>query len=366
MAEQGTDPKAAQASKPTEVPARTWKEVLIATWKEGDADNVPLISAGVAFYAFLAFVPLLTAFVLSYGLVAEPSSVVSHMQTLTQVMPRETASMIGDQLQGMTSTAGAKTGFALIIAIAIALYGASKGAGAIMTALNVAFEVEETRGFVKRTLIAFAMTAGAIVVLFLAIIAMAAMNFIEHLMPTAGGVVHVLFQLLAFALAAAAIMGLLAAIYRYGPNRPNAKWRWISPGSIVATLLWILATVGFGFYVSNFGNYNATYGSLGAVIVFLTWLYLTAYIVVMGAELNSELEERVGQQKVADPEAVGEPRPARSEPAPSDSPGVQSAAKAAPAGSATDPRPGLGELAWKWSAFAILLRIIPGRRAAAR
>ncbi len=366
MPEQGTDARAAQASNPTEVPARTWKQVLIATYKEGDADNVPLIAAGVAFYAFLAFVPLLTAFVLSYGLIAEPSSVVSHMQTLTQVMPQNAASIIGEQLQNMTTTAGAKTGFALILAIAIALYGASKGAGAIMTALNVAFEVEETRGFVKRTLIAFAMTGGAIVVLFLAILAISAMNFIEHVLPAAGGVVHVLLQVLAFALAAVGIGLLLAVIYRYGPNRPNAKWRWISPGSIVATLLWIIATAGFGFYASNFGNYNATYGSLGAVIVFLTWLYLSAYIVIMGAELNSELEERVGAEKVADPEAAGEARPSRSEAAPSDAPAPATPVKAAPARPAADPRPGIGELAWKWSAFAILLRFLPARRRIAR
>ena len=136
-----------------------------------------LISAGVAFYAFLAFVPLLTAFVLSYGLIAEPASVVRHMRTLTSVMPQNAAAMIGDQLMGMTESSGAKTGFALLLAIGIALYGASKGAGAILTALNIVYRDRRDRGFVKRTLLAFAMTVGAVLVLFLAILAISALQF---------------------------------------------------------------------------------------------------------------------------------------------------------------------------------------------
>lgn len=370
MATQGTDPQAAEAATPADIPPRTWKQILIATYKEGDDDNVPLIAAGVAFYAFLAFVPLLTAMVLSYGLVAEPSSVVSHMQTLTSVMPQSAAQIIGDQLQSMTSTSGAKTGFALILAIGIALYGASKGAGAIMTALNVAFEVKETRNFIKRTLIAFAMTAGALVVLFFAILAISAMNLIEDVLPSTGGVVHVLLQILFFGLAAASVALLLAIIYRYGPNRPEAKWVWISPGSAVATILWIVATAGFGFYVSNFGNYNATYGSLGAVIVFLTWLYLTAYIVIMGAELNSEMEARVGEATVTDEAAATQSSRAEqvgSEPAPSDKAGASRSVPPAPTAAAPGVAPpGNAALLGKRIAYALLLRVLGGGQRAGR
>lgn len=267
-----------------------WKRILIEAWKEAGEDNLELIAAGVAFYAFLAFVPLLTAFVLSYGLIAEPASVVRHMGTLTSVMPQNAAGIVGDQLQGMTESAGAETGLALFVAIAISVYGASKGATSIMTALNIVFEVGERRPFLRRMLMALAMTGGAILVLFLAILAISALNFLERLMPEAGGVLRLLLKLGFFALAAAAVALLLAVIYRYGPNRPDAPWRWITPGSALATIVWLAATLGFGLYVSNFGNYNATYGSLGAVIVFLTWLYLTAYIVLLGAELNATLE----------------------------------------------------------------------------
>mgnify|MGYP003576863826 CR=1 FL=1 len=290
------------ADSPAEIPLRSWKDILIATWKDASEDNLGLVSAGVAFYAFLAFVPLLSAFVLSYGLFAEPASVVSHIQTLTSVMPQNAAAIIADQLKSMTETSDARTGFALIAAIAIALYGASKGAAAIVTALNIVFEVEETRGFLMRTLMALVMTAGAVLVLFLAILAVSALNFLEEALPQLGGFSIPLIKSVAFLVARAAVILMLAIVYRYGPDRPDAQWRWITPGSVLATTVWLAATVGFGIYVSNFSDYNATYGSLGAVIVFLTWLYLTAYIVLLGAELNAIIELEVGRDETREHE----------------------------------------------------------------
>ena len=283
---------------------RGLKAIAVETWKEAGDDNLSLIAAGVAFYGFLALVPLLTAFVLSYGLVAEPQSVVRHMATLTALMPQNAAEIIGNQLRDMVETSRSETGFALLLAIAIALYGASKGAGAVVIALNVAFEVEESRGFVGRTLVALTMTGGAVVVLFLAILAISALNFLEDLLPDLGGATYYLLQGAFFLGAGSAVVLLLAVVYRYGPNRPDADWRWITPGSALATLIWLAATAGFGVYVSNFSNYNATYGSLGAIVVFLTWIYLSAYIVLLGAELNAVLEGRSGRTSpVSAPEA---------------------------------------------------------------
>jgi membrane protein len=286
------------ADDPTDIPPQGWKQILVATWKDAGDDHLDLVSAGVAFFAFLAFVPLLSAFVLSYGLIAEPASVVRHMETLTALMPADAAQMIGDQLVDMTETDNARTGFALALALALALYGASKGATGVMTALNIVYEVEEGRSFVRRNLAALAMTAGGVLVLFLAILAISAMNFLGALLPELGGVPRFLVNTMFFLAAAAAVLLLLAVIYRYGPNPPEAEWKWITPGSALATLVWLGATFGFGLYVANFGNYNATYGSLGAVIVFLTWLYLSAYIVLFGAELNSVVEIEVGRDEV--------------------------------------------------------------------
>ena len=337
-----------QARKPTDIPPPGWWNVLKRAWKESGEDHLEMLGAAVAFYAFSALVPLLTAFVLTYGLVAEPSSVVQHMQTLTSVMPAESAGLIGDQLKNMTEGAGTKTGFALIIALAIALYGASKGATSVMTALNMAYETKETRSFVARTAMAIGLVAGAVVVMLLAILAFSAMNFVEQLMPSFGGFGHFLVQALSFALAAVAVVTLLAVIYRYGPDRPNAKWRWITPGSILATVVWLIATLGFGFYVSNFGNYNATYGSLGAVIVFLTWLYLSAYIVLLGAEVNAVLE----QQVAANPKAT-DPEQPKSAPSPA-------AAPARPTGPDLEPE-SASSLAARFAAASVVAAVL-GRK----
>jgi membrane protein len=352
-------PEAAPAQKPSDIPPRGWKEVLKATWKEAGKDNISLVAAGVAFYAFTALVPLLTAFVLTYGLVAEPSSVVGHTQMLTNAMPEQSASIIGEQLKSMSETAGTKTGFALLIALAIALYGASKGAGSLMTGLNIAWGTRESRGFVKRTLLAIGMIAGAVVAMVGAILAMSAMNFLEELLPALGGVAHFFMKLLSFALAGALVMVVLAGIYRYGPDRPDAKWKWVTPGSVVATIVWVLATVGFGFYVSNFGSYNATYGSLGAVIVFLTWLYLTSYIILLGAEMNAVLEQEVAQAPQAEgaaPQAEGAAAQAREPAAPADP-------LAAPAINAhrQEPQPAsAGALALKFGVASLLSALLGG------
>ena len=351
MRGEGSAPPAVEKDSPADLPPRAWKDILLATWKEAGEDQLSLIAAGVAFYAFLAFVPLLSAFVLSYGLIAEPASVVTHMQALTSVMPQNAAEIVGDQLKSMTETGGGQKGLGLLIAIAIALYGATKGATSIMTALNIAYDVEETRSFIKKTAMSFAMTAGALVTMFLAIVAIAGSNALEAVLPSLSGITHVLIKVLLWGVAAAAVVLLLAAVYRYGPNRPETPWRWITPGSAVATVAWIAATAGFGLYVSNFGNYNATYGSLGAVLVFLTWLYLSAYIVLLGAELNSEIERRAAEAQPQKAEATATPAPNKSAPA--------------EAAAAT---PGISEIAWKRAAYGLLLTVLgrPRRPGAVR
>ncbi len=286
------------ADTPADIPAPGWWDVLKRTYGESTRDNVSIIGAGVAFYAFLAFVPLLGSLVLVYGLVAEPSSVVQHMQAMTSMMPADAAKIIGDQLMSVTQTAGSKKGFALLVALLLSIYGAMRGSTSIVTALNVVYNVEENRGFIKTTLISAALTVGALFALLLAVLGISVLGYVEHLLPFSSPLVHNILKIAFWIVAAAAISLLIALIYRYAPNRPTAKWAWITPGSVVATVLWLAATVGFGFYVANFGSYNATYGSLGAVVVFLTWLYLSAYILLMGGELNSEIEKQVAAQVV--------------------------------------------------------------------
>lgn len=289
----------ADAHTPAQIPATGWKQIAKRTWQEGNDDNVDLIAAGVAFYGFSAFVPLLAALVLTYGLVANPANVVEHVRSLTNVMPQDAARLIGEQLQAMVTSAGTSKGFGLLLALGIALWGAMKGATSMMTALNIAFDAQETRSYVKRTLGALALTAGAILALIVAIFAISAMTAMDSWLPFSSPAVHLLLRILFWMGAAAIVSVLIATLYRYGPSRPNPRWVWLTPGSILATLLWIAASLGFGIYVSNFGNYNATYGSLGAIIVFLTWLYLSAYIILMSAELNAETERQTDKDVTA-------------------------------------------------------------------
>jgi membrane protein len=288
------------AIEPVRWPAASqWRAVLVRTWKEAGDDNVGFLAAGVAFYAFLAFVPLLASVVLVYGLAADPQTVAEHIGKLFATLPRDAAALIADQLKSLTSSPQSSKGFGLAIALGLAIYGASKGASGVVTSLNIAYELKETRSFIKTTALALAMTVGGLLVLILAIGAISATAAIEHILPFSSPVVHFLFQALFWAVALAAVAAGLAAVYRFAPNRPEAPWVWVSPGSAVATLLWLLGTVGFGLYVSHFGSYNKTYGSLGGVVVFLTWLYLSAYILIMGGELNSELEREQAEEAKA-------------------------------------------------------------------
>ena len=295
MAQAATERSGAGAGSPAAIPPAGWFQILKRSYAESTKDNVNIVAAGVAFYAFLAFVPLLAALVLSYGLIADPTQVSGHIQGLTSMMPADAARLIGEQLISISQTATTKKGFGLLLALLLALYGAMRGATSIITALNIVYGVAEDRGFLKTSVLAALITVGAVVAMLAAMLAVSMLALIERLLPFSSPIVHTLLQILLWIGAAAAVSVIIALVYRYAPNRPKAKWAWLTPGSITATLLWIVATLGFGFYVTNFGSYNATYGSLGAVVVFLTWLYLTAYILLMGGELNSEIE------KVADP-----------------------------------------------------------------
>ena len=290
-----TDPKGRQADRPTDIPAPGWFDILKRTWNEAGEDNLNLIAAGVAFYFFLAFVPLLAALVLTYGLVADPATVMKHLQGLTQLLPADAARLIGEQLVSVTQAAQGEKGFGLLLALLLSLYGGMRGASSIITALNIVYEEEEGRGFIRTTLLAFLMTLGVVLVGVVGIIAVSVMGFVDNLLSGAGPAIHWLVRLLSWALATLLASLAIAAVYRYGPDRDEPKWRWLTPGSIIATLLWLVATLGFGFYVSNFGSYNATYGSLGAVVVLLMWLYLSSYVLLLGAELNAELEHQTAR-----------------------------------------------------------------------
>lgn len=284
--------KGRSAEKPSEIPAPGWKEIALRTWKEAGKDNVGIVAAGVAFYGFLALVPLMGAIVLTYGLFAEPATVLRHAGSITGMIPGEAGQLIGQQLISVVETSGGKKGLGLLVALAVAIWGARNAAGSVVTALNIAYEEEEKRGFIKVNLLAIGMTVGAVLLALLAGGAIGMLGFVQHLFPDLGPVGAFFWKLLTYLLLGGVAAAAAATLFRYGPSREKARWTWLTPGSIAFAAVWILLTLGFGFYVSNFGNYGATYGSLSAIVVLLTWLYLSSYVLLFAAELNSEIEHQ--------------------------------------------------------------------------
>ena len=292
--------KGRDADTPAQFPAPGWKEIAFRTWKESSKDNVSLVAAGVAFYGFLAMVPMLGATVLTYGLVASPTTVLHNVQSLATTLPQDVAKLVGDQLLNVVKTSGGKKGLGLLGALALALWGARNAAGSIVIALNIAYEEDEKRGFVKVTLLSLAITAAAVLLGLIGAAAIGVMAQLEGLLPNIGPVGVILGKVLAYVVLAAVAAAAAATLYRYGPSRTRAKWTWITPGSLFFAIGWVVLTLGFGFYVSHFGKYNVTYGSLGAVIVLVTWLYLSSFILLFGAEFNSEIEHQTARDTTAD------------------------------------------------------------------
>ncbi|MGZ2411169.1 membrane protein [Sphingomonas sp. F9_3S_D5_B_2] len=292
MTEPGTDPRGHTATSPTQMPKAAWKDIVARTYKRTWDDNVALVAAGVAFYGFFALLSLLGLIVISYGFFAEPKTVIDQMSKLTVVLPNDVAVLIGDQLLRAVDASQNTKGLALLLAIAVAFYGGTNGATAVMTALNIAYEEKEKRGLVSFYLRALGMTGAALVIALAAIAATAALAALQKLFPQADPLVVIAGKILGYALLCVVAAAIAGTLYRYGPSREGAKWRWITPGSAFAAIAWLILTGAFGFYVTRFTNYEASYGSLGAVVALLTWMYLSAYAFVFGAELNSEIEHQ--------------------------------------------------------------------------
>lgn len=297
------------ADTPLQIPLRGWWQVLKRTYAEATDDNLGLIAAGVAFYGFLAMVPLLASLVLTYGIVVDPAEAARHIRDLTTMVPRDAARLIAEQLDGILKTSVDKKGFGLLLALGLAVYGAMKGAQALIIALNIVYEEREKRGFIRLTLLQAAMVLVAIAVaagLLTAISLSAALEtFIADIGPLAALGVKVIGWIVAAGLASAAVAGL----YRVAPSRADPRWRWVTPGSILATIGILATTAGFGWYAASLGDYNATYGSLGGVVVLLLWLWLSAYVLMLGGELNAELERQTERDSTTGPERpLGERR----------------------------------------------------------
>lgn len=263
-----------------------WKDIVLRVKDEAKIDHVSLSAAGVAFHAFVALVPLLIAVVSIYGLFADPSNVTRLVDRLGSSVPDELSQLIDQQLTNIVNADSGALSIGAVVGLLAALWAASSAMGNLMEAVNIAYDEDvDERPFWKKRGIAILLTLLAIA--FLAIVAT-----ILGFATGASGTVGLVLLIIAAVVSAVLLMGVLAVIYRYSPDRDEPEWSWASVGAVFAVIGWLVASALFTFYVTNFGSYNETYGSLGAIVVVLLWMFISAFVIVLGAEINAEMERQ--------------------------------------------------------------------------
>ncbi len=299
----GDEDRGRSASSPHQIPMRGWKDILVRTWGEISDNSIFLVAGGVTYAVLLALFPAMAALVSIYGLLFNPSQVEQQVATLSTVLPSESAKMIADELHSLVTASSGSLSISAGIALVFALWTASRGMSGLINAFDIAYDQKETRGFFKLNAIAIGLTIagliGGTMIIALVGVLPAAIQFVGL-----GMVAKWLILLLEWPLLITVVLTALAVLYRFAPDRHPPQWRWVSPGAITATVLWLLGSVGFSVYVSHFNSYDKTYGSLGGVVVLLTWLYLSSFVALLGAVINAQSE----LQTKAD-STVGQPKP---------------------------------------------------------
>jgi len=289
------------AAAPAEIPKPGWKDILLRTRKEFSRDQIPLISAGVTFYTLLALFPGVAAFVSLYGLFAEVGEAQRQLATLKYLLPPAVVAFIGEQMIRLAGASQGGLSLAFGAGLLTAIWSASGAVKALILGLNIAYEETERRGLVRRTLVSLGFTLGFLFFLMTTLGMFALRPAVEALMgPEAGRT----FALLSWPVVILALIVGLALLYRYGPSRDPVQWKWISWGSVGVIVVWLAASALFSIYVSNFANYDKTYGPLGAAIGLMMWVYVSTIVVLAGAELNAEIEHQTTLDTT-----VGPPKP---------------------------------------------------------
>ena len=288
------------AATPSDIPAKGWKDILWRVYGNLSEHRVVSIAAGVTFFVLLAIFPGIAALVAIYGLITDPLTINQHLNDLSTVMPNGATDIIGDQLQRLTSQPSSKLGFALFFGVAVSLWSANAGMKALFDALNVVYAEKEKRSFIKLNLLSLAFTVGAILVLMLALGAIAVLPAVLGYLglPTA---VEWLIGFGKWPVLLLVVAAAISLVYREGPSREKPKWRWVTWGSAFAGIAWLIMSILFSWYASHFGSYNRTYGSLGAAIGFMTWMWLSFVVILLGAELDAEMEHQTARDTTTGP-----------------------------------------------------------------
>ncbi|MBW3601965.1 MAG: YihY/virulence factor BrkB family protein [Actinobacteria bacterium] len=303
MAQQAADEddRGRRADRPGDIPGRGWKDAALRVKQEVKRDNVALMAAGVAFYAMLALFPALIALVTVYGLVADPAQVQSQMETVTAALPEDAASVLADPVASAAGAGRQSLTLGLVVSLLAVLWSASGGVGGLITGVNAAYDESDERNFIVRKGLALLLTLGAIVFVVVAVIVVAVLPAVLGALGLAS-VAELTISVLRWPLLALLVMLALAVVYRVAPHRDSPRIRWVTPGAAIATVLWLLGSGAFSLYVSSFGSYNETYGALAGVIILLLWLFLSSFVVLLGAEINAEAELQTRRDTTPGPE----------------------------------------------------------------
>jgi membrane protein len=282
------------ASTPAEIPAKGWKDVALRIYKGISEDRILALAAGVTFYVLLALFPGIAGLIALYGLYADAGTISQHLDTLAGVMPAGGLQIIREQIERLAAQPAQRLGIATIIGLGVSLWSANGGMKAMFDALNVVYHEKEKRSFIRLNAISLAFTLGALVFV---LIALAAMTILPLVLSYFGlsRLMELVIKIGRWPVLLLVVSFAIALIYRYGPSRDQPKWRWITPGSAFAALAWLCLSLLFSWYTANFGSYNETYGSLGAVIGFMTWLWLSSIVILVGAKLNAEAEHQTAR-----------------------------------------------------------------------
>src|SRR5712671_603283 len=296
-----------RSKSPLQIPWAGWKDILWRTYERTGEDRLLAIAAGVVFFGLLAVFPAITALVSSYGLFADPTTIGDNLRTLALMLPEGSFTIVQDQIARVLAKGGTALGATFLFGLALAIWSANAGVKALIDALNVAYGEREKRSFLQLNLLSLAFTVAGIAALLVMVAAVVAFPLmLDHL--GLGPESKLIFSLARWPLLFLILWGALGLLYRFGPSREHPHWEWLNVGTLAAAFLWIVGSSLLSWYLSNFANYSATYGSLGAAIGLMTWMWMSAIIVLWGAELNSEIEREMGLDST-----IG--RPSRPEPA---------------------------------------------------
>jgi membrane protein len=262
-------------------------------------DRLLAIAAGVVFYGLLALFPGITALVSLYGLLAEASTINQHLSLLSGFLPGGAVEIVQEQVNRLVSKGGATLSFGFLLGLAMALWSANAGIKAIIDALNVVYDEREKRGFIKLNLVSLAFTLAGIAAIMLAIGAVVVFPLVLGYIGL-GPLTEILVSLVRWPLLLVLIIVGLAVLYRFGPSRREPRWQWLAVGTVFAALAWLASSALFSWYLSNFADYNATYGSLGAAIGLMMWMWISGIVILFGAELNSEIEHQTARDSTVE------------------------------------------------------------------